>query len=76
MKGFSDLFFGNMGVIITIGFLISWFSPYNVEHGYKINYDVLGLLIFSLVYMVYIWMYTRRKVKGTFMLKLKEPEEV
>lgn len=67
-KSFNDLFIGNIGVIFFIGLLVFWLSPYNIEHGYKLNWDIIGLLIFTLIYYIYCWLYPIHRVRGTFII--------
>jgi len=67
-RSVMDAFGSNIGAVIWIGVLVSWFSPYNIEHGYSLNWDIIGLLVFTILYFIYCYLYTIHRVKGAFLL--------
>jgi len=50
------------------GLLISGLLPFDIKHGYSIELYILGVIIFSLIYIIYLIVYGYGKVKGTFVL--------
>ena len=68
MNKLEKLFLNNIGLIFFVGYMVTWLSPMDIEHGYKLNYDIIFTLIFTIVYYTYCWMYTKHMVKGTFVV--------
>ncbi len=61
-----DIYMSHFGLIFILAMIISWISPFNIKHGYSMNWDIMSLMIFTLSYYIYLWRYNNGKVKGTF----------
>ena len=49
-----------------------WLLPFDIEHGYDKEYDMIIALFFIIVYIGYLILYRYDKVKGRFVLIKKE----
>lgn len=54
-----------------VGLIARWVFPFNVEHGYSLNYDMLIVFVLIGAYFIYLELYNFGKVKGTFVLVKK-----
>lgn len=49
-----------------------WLLPFDMDHGYSTNFDLIIGLGLVLLYGIYLWLYAKGKVKGTFVFIKKE----
>jgi len=61
-------------IISTFLFVIisSWILPWDMEHDYNLNYDLIIASLLICIYLVYLILYNYNKVKGIFVLIKKE----
>lgn len=72
---FERIIFPNLVLVGFVGGLgITMLLPFDVEHGYAINWDTIITLGFMVVYFSYLVAYGYGKVKGTFVWMGKEEE--
>ena len=57
-----------------IGMITIWLLPFDINHGYAMEYDMLIAIGFMLLYLAYLIAYVYGKVKGTFVLYKKGDE--
>ena len=57
--------------VVFVFWILQWLFPFNVEHSYNVNYDMLILFVLVIIYFVYLQLYNLGKVKGTFVLVKK-----
>ena len=68
----DDWFFPNfVFVTFTSGTLFHFLLPWDIDHGYALNYDLILALGVSMVYVVYLILYGYGKVEGRFVWKKK-----
>ena len=61
-------------VSFGIGVIMTWLLPFDIEHGYAVEWDMVAFLGFMVLYLAYLIAYGYGKVKGTFVLVKKERE--
>ena len=55
---FRRLFLSSFVIFLSLGGL-----PWDIEHGYSANYDLITALILIVIFNVGMWLYYRRKTK-------------
>lgn len=70
---FDDFILPNLiPVTFVVGMFIVWLVPLDIKHGYAIEYDILIMFIFMILYAAYLVAYKHGKVKGMLVLTKKE----